>query len=122
MKIYSVSTRCYYAFGALVSEELSYKLKGLNLMVEIYLAVYRSFCCSRSCGLMPLGLLDFAELPNVRWVLPDSYLDVKNKDYGGNKSDKLGGMQLFEFGRRFFVPSNSVVILLLNWTATRFGS
>ena len=50
MKIYSVSTRCYYAFGCLVSEELSYKLK---------------------------------ELPNVRWVLPDSYLDVRNKDYGG---------------------------------------
>ncbi|KAI3769309.1 hypothetical protein L6452_00410 [Arctium lappa] len=50
MKIYSVSTRCYYAFGALVSEEVSYKIK---------------------------------ELPGVRWVLPDSYLDVKNKDYGG---------------------------------------
>ncbi|KAG7957117.1 hypothetical protein I3843_11G158200 [Carya illinoinensis] len=50
MKIYSVSTRCYFAFGALVSEELSYKIK---------------------------------ELPGVRWVLPDSYLDVKNKDYGG---------------------------------------
>uniref|UniRef100_A0A1J3ENP7 Uncharacterized protein, mitochondrial n=2 Tax=Noccaea caerulescens TaxID=107243 RepID=A0A1J3ENP7_NOCCA len=50
MKIYSVSTRCYYAFGALVSEDLSHKLK---------------------------------ELPNVRWVLPDSYLDVRNKDYGG---------------------------------------
>ncbi|KAJ7948729.1 multiple organellar RNA editing factor 8, chloroplastic/mitochondrial-like [Quillaja saponaria] len=50
MKIYSVSTRCYFAFGALVSEELSYKLK---------------------------------ELPGVRWVLPDSYLDVRNKDYGG---------------------------------------
>ncbi|PWA71618.1 hypothetical protein CTI12_AA275500 [Artemisia annua] len=50
MKIYSVSTRCYYAFGALVSEEDSYKLK---------------------------------ELPGVRWVLPDSYLDVQNKDYGG---------------------------------------
>ncbi|CAL5082258.1 unnamed protein product [Urochloa decumbens] len=49
-KIYSVSTRHYFAFGALVSEELSYKIK---------------------------------ELPNVRWVLPDSYLDVKNKDYGG---------------------------------------
>lgn len=33
-------------------------------------------------------LIDFvfnvAELPGVRWVLPDSYLDVKNKDYGGN--------------------------------------
>ncbi|KAM1041776.1 hypothetical protein TB2_030471 [Malus domestica] len=50
MKIYSVSTRCYYAFGALVSEEVSLKIK---------------------------------ELPGVRWVLPDSYLDVKNKDYGG---------------------------------------
>ncbi|KAK8648371.1 hypothetical protein V6N13_129125 [Hibiscus sabdariffa] len=50
MKIYSVSTRHYYAFGALVSEELSDKLKGL---------------------------------PGVRWVLPDSYLDVENKDYGG---------------------------------------
>ncbi|TKW34030.1 hypothetical protein SEVIR_2G278500v4 [Setaria viridis] len=49
-KIYSVSTRHYFAFGALVSEELSYKIK---------------------------------ELSNVRWVLPDSYLDVKNKDYGG---------------------------------------
>ncbi|KAL4280853.1 hypothetical protein GQ457_03G024410 [Hibiscus cannabinus] len=50
MKIYSVSTRHYFAFGALVSEELSYKIK---------------------------------ELRGVRWVLPDSYLDVKNKDYGG---------------------------------------
>ncbi|KAJ4814691.1 multiple organellar RNA editing factor [Rhynchospora pubera] len=50
MKIYSVSTRHYFAFGALVSEEDSYKIK---------------------------------ELPGVRWVLPDSYLDVKNKDYGG---------------------------------------
>ncbi|KAF8110450.1 hypothetical protein N665_0083s0017 [Sinapis alba] len=50
MKIYSVSTRCYFAFGALVSEDLSHKLK---------------------------------EIPKVRWVLPDSYLDVRNKDYGG---------------------------------------
>ncbi|KAK9126697.1 hypothetical protein Scep_015543 [Stephania cephalantha] len=29
MKIYSVSTKHYFAFGALVSEELSYKIKGL---------------------------------------------------------------------------------------------
>ncbi|GJT72242.1 multiple organellar RNA editing factor 8, chloroplastic/mitochondrial-like protein [Tanacetum coccineum] len=50
MKIYSVSTRCYYAFGALVSEEDSYKLK---------------------------------DLPGVRWVLPDTYLDVENKQYEG---------------------------------------
>ncbi|PKU69791.1 multiple organellar RNA editing factor 8, chloroplastic/mitochondrial-like [Dendrobium catenatum] len=50
MKIYSVSTKHYFAFGALVSEELSYKIKAL---------------------------------PGVRWVLPDSYLNVKEKDYGG---------------------------------------
>uniref|UniRef100_A0A453RZ82 MORF/ORRM1/DAG-like MORF domain-containing protein n=2 Tax=Aegilops tauschii subsp. strangulata TaxID=200361 RepID=A0A453RZ82_AEGTS len=24
-------------------------------------------------------------LPGVLWVLPDSYIDVKNKDYGGDK-------------------------------------
>ncbi|WJX73171.1 Multiple organellar RNA editing factor 8, chloroplastic/mitochondrial [Trifolium repens] len=51
MKIYSVSTRHYFAFGVLCSEELSYKIK---------------------------------ELPNVRWVLPDSYMNVKEKDYGGD--------------------------------------
>lgn len=50
-KIYSVSTSTYIGFGALVSEELSYKIK---------------------------------ELPGVLWVLPDSYLDVPNKDYGGD--------------------------------------
>lgn len=25
----------------------------------------------------------FEGLPGVLWVLPDSYIDVKNKDYGG---------------------------------------
>ncbi|KAK7387930.1 hypothetical protein VNO78_22729 [Psophocarpus tetragonolobus] len=49
--IYSVSTSTYTGFGALISEELSYKVK---------------------------------ELPGVLWVLPDSYLDVPNKDYGGD--------------------------------------
>ncbi|KAJ9154530.1 hypothetical protein P3X46_027853 [Hevea brasiliensis] len=50
-KIYSVSTVTYTGFGALISEELSHKVKGL---------------------------------PGVLWVLPDSYLDVPNKDYGGD--------------------------------------
>lgn len=27
-------------------------------------------------------------LPGVLWVLPDSYIDVKNKDYGGSKKQK----------------------------------
>ncbi|KAK1380295.1 multiple organellar RNA editing factor 3, mitochondrial [Heracleum sosnowskyi] len=50
-KIYSVSTTTYTGFGALISEELSYKMK---------------------------------EIPGVLWVLPDSYLDVPNQDYGGD--------------------------------------
>ncbi|KAB1213938.1 hypothetical protein CJ030_MR5G017201 [Morella rubra] len=50
-KIYSVCTTTYTGFGALISEELSYKVK---------------------------------EQPDVLWVLPDSYLDVPNKDYGGD--------------------------------------
>jgi hypothetical protein len=50
MKIYSVSTKHYFAFGCLISEELSYKLKPME---------------------------------NVRWVLPDSYLDPRTKSYGG---------------------------------------
>ncbi|WCJ23439.1 Multiple organellar RNA editing factor 3 mitochondrial [Euphorbia peplus] len=50
-KIYSVSTSTYTGFGALISEEVSEKVKGQ---------------------------------PGVLWVLPDSYLDVPNKDYGGD--------------------------------------
>ncbi|AAF63819.1 DAG protein, putative [Arabidopsis thaliana] len=50
-KIYSVCTSTYTGFGALISEELSCKVKAL---------------------------------PGVLWVLPDSYLDVPNKDYGGD--------------------------------------
>lgn len=50
-KIYSVCTTTYTGFGALITEDLSFKLK---------------------------------DLPGVLWVLPDSYLDVPNKDYGGD--------------------------------------
>ncbi|GLJ07487.1 hypothetical protein SUGI_0068090 [Cryptomeria japonica] len=50
MKIYSVSTKHYYAFGCNVSEELCQKLN---------------------------------HVPNVSWVLPDSYIDLKSKSYGG---------------------------------------
>ncbi|KAI3975516.1 hypothetical protein MKX01_038785 [Papaver californicum] len=50
-KIYSVCTSAYTGFGALISQELSEKVK---------------------------------EQPGVLWVLPDSYLDVPNKDYGGD--------------------------------------
>lgn len=45
MKIYSVSTRHYFAFGALVSEELSYKIKGICVVV-FNLRVLFMFCAS----------------------------------------------------------------------------
>ena len=47
MKIYSVSTRHYYAFGALVSEELSHKLKGkvFGFLLLLFLeSVANLFC------------------------------------------------------------------------------
>lgn len=50
MKIYSVSTRYYFAFGARITRKTALKLKGVD---------------------------------NVRLVLPDSYLNIPNKDYGG---------------------------------------
>jgi hypothetical protein len=53
-KIYSVCTSNYTGFGAVISEEMAYKLK---------------------------------EEVSVLWVLPDSYLDIANKDYGGDFYD-----------------------------------
>lgn len=48
MKIYSVSTKHYFAFGALVSEELSYKLKGLSSAHFFFVVKY--FCLLESNG------------------------------------------------------------------------
>uniref|UniRef100_A0A7N1A6J8 MORF/ORRM1/DAG-like MORF domain-containing protein n=1 Tax=Kalanchoe fedtschenkoi TaxID=63787 RepID=A0A7N1A6J8_KALFE len=50
MKIYSVSTKHYYAFSCLLSQDVAKKLN---------------------------------DVPGVSWVLPDAYVDVRNKDYGG---------------------------------------
>lgn len=74
-KIYSVCTTTYTGFGALISEELSYKVKGL---------------------------------PGVLWVLPDSYLDVPNKDYGGDLfvDGKVIHRPQFRFTERQQSPRN----------------
>ena len=64
-----------------------------------------------------LGSYDFssfAELPKVRWVLPDSYLDVKNKDYGGN--DYMFPILIYINHQRFFVQ----VLLIYLWTMVYF--
>lgn len=86
-KIYSVSTRCYFAFGALVSEEVSLKIKGgflffFFLLQAVDLFVF-CFLFLLMMGILISWIFVISELPRVRWVLPDSYLDVKNKDYGG---------------------------------------
>ncbi|KAK8971372.1 hypothetical protein KSP40_PGU017731 [Platanthera guangdongensis] len=35
----------------------------------------------------------FKGLPGVLWVLPDSYIDVKNKDYGAKPDAPKAGMR-----------------------------
>ncbi|CAN6588857.1 unnamed protein product [Malus baccata var. baccata] len=66
MKIYSVSTRGDSAF----------KLGFYYFLVSGFSYMYVCICKI------------LAEFPGVRWVLPDSYLDVKNKDYGANERNK----------------------------------
>jgi len=39
-KIYSVSTSTYTGFGALISEELSYKVKGAIVSLLFYLSIF----------------------------------------------------------------------------------
>ncbi|MQL70296.1 hypothetical protein Taro_002613 [Colocasia esculenta] len=84
IKIYSMSTRHYFAFGALVSEELSYKIK---------------------------------ELPRVRWVLPDSYMDVKNKDYGQWERMKQSISDSIKKGTHF---SNEVSSLTIKYAKPKW--
>ena len=80
-KIYSVCTTTYTGFGALISEELSYKVKGDNFMALLFCKIL-----SQNQVWTELCIIDVSAslgLPGVLWVLPDSYLDVPNKDYGG---------------------------------------
>uniref|UniRef100_A0A9I9EE95 MORF/ORRM1/DAG-like MORF domain-containing protein n=1 Tax=Cucumis melo TaxID=3656 RepID=A0A9I9EE95_CUCME len=61
MKIYSVSTRCYFAFGCLVSEELSYKIKVVPNSPQSYLKFVGSFLIhiwTLRIKIMELKLLD----------------------------------------------------------------
>ncbi|KMZ75737.1 hypothetical protein ZOSMA_10G00010 [Zostera marina] len=75
-KIYSVSTKHYFALGALVSEELYYKLK---------------------------------EIPGVCWVLLDSYLDVKNKDYGGEYCIFCYFLRIQGYSLYVFINTNAMI-------------
>lgn len=63
-------------------EPLSQKIFLTRLKVTL---TFLGFSFPHLCAKIRL-LISFCntpELPKVRWVLPDSYLDVRNKDYGG---------------------------------------
>ena len=86
MKIYSVSTRHYFAFGALVSEELSYKIKGICVVV-FNLRVLFMFCASEFFLKKNLVFV-FLELQNclefggcfliLTWMLRKRIMEVKS--------------------------------------------
>lgn len=102
MKIYSVSTRCYYAFGALVSVEHSYKLKGIyfcylysvfiNWLGEI-LAFLTAFPSPRiaTCAVCGTWLLLMCKQQGlwryvIQWQIlinADIWLFQQLSDYGG---------------------------------------
>ncbi|XP_042403919.1 multiple organellar RNA editing factor 9, chloroplastic-like isoform X1 [Zingiber officinale] len=77
--MYAFSTTTYTGFQCTVSEEISEKFKGILSSVRIYLYFESSSIMHVQCFCYLAGL------PGVLWVLPDSYIDVKNKDYGGDK-------------------------------------
>lgn len=78
--MYAFSTTTYTGFQCTVSEETSEKFKGEQNWVMVTLQLYFLRLTSKiyiRFFFFRLGL------PGVLWVLPDSYIDVKNKDYGG---------------------------------------
>ena len=76
--MYAFSTTTYTGFQCTVSEETSEKFKGKCWFMNFSWKPYSNSFAER-CYLN----FSIAGLPGVLWVLPDSYIDVKNKDYGG---------------------------------------
>lgn len=76
--MYAFSTTTYTGFQCTVSQETSEKFKGQ------YTFLWKAFQFSFfSASFLKFVCVFYIGLPGVMWVLPDSYLDVKNKDYGG---------------------------------------
>ncbi|KAK1367330.1 hypothetical protein POM88_042891 [Heracleum sosnowskyi] len=78
-KLYYVSTQCFYAFGALLSEELSSKIKEFPNIVPVAPDFYLDNDNKDYEGFSA----KFKEYPNVVEVLPDCYVNSYEKDYGG---------------------------------------
>lgn len=76
-KIYNVSCERYFGFGCEIDEETSNKLEGLYFSLSPLLYILKFL---RQCY---FGFISWTGLPGVLFVLPDSYVDAENKDYGG---------------------------------------
>lgn len=81
MKIYSVSTRYYYAFGAEIPHETATKMTGWS-SYDIRVVLCYIWWSSKHF----YWIFTFSGLKNVQLVLPDSYMNVRTKDYGGKFS------------------------------------
>lgn len=80
--IYSVSTKYYYAFGCKVPEDFAYKIRCniVTFFHQVYLSLIVVFLLKVE---IDKTVFRFAALPNVKWVLPDSYLCHGESGYGG---------------------------------------
>lgn len=77
--MYAFSTTTYQGFQCLVTEEMSEKFRGKLPIIHTeasYLLPMLSLCTN---FLLESGL------PGVVFILPDSYIDPVNKEYGGRK-------------------------------------
>ena len=80
--IYSVSTKYYYAFGCRVHEPLTYKIRCIvTYPSKILFFFYILVLLENAVKLWLMCLV--AALPDVRWVLPDSYVVDGDCGYGG---------------------------------------
>ena len=79
--MYAFSTTTYTGFQCTVDEETSEKFKGnpRSTGCSVHNRLFQTFFIALVQTVLPLHV----GLPGVLWVLPDSYIDVKNKDYGG---------------------------------------
>lgn len=81
--MYAFSTTTYTGFQCTVSEETSEKFKGKWKYQSVI--NFNNFDLKKLSTKLSTCLPSyFVGLPGVLWVLPDSYIDVKNKDYGGD--------------------------------------
>lgn len=74
------------------------------------LRVSLKFGCLIELACSVIKYFDWTVLPGVLWVLPDSYLDVPNKDYGGQCFQILS----FLWGLGYIIRTKFLYLVLFN--------